>query len=69
MENLGTVIPYLLGFALAATFAILVIGIISFAVSPEFSRKHSNKLMRGRVIAQGLAIALLAILAFVMGSK
>lgn len=64
METLGSLLPYLLGLALAATFVILMVGIFSFAFSGDFNRKHANTLMRARVIAQGVAVALFALLAF-----
>ena len=65
METFGPLVPYLLGFALAATFATLLVGIFSFAFNHEFNKKYGNKLMRARVIAQGVAIALFALLVFV----
>ena len=44
-----------------ATVMVLVIGIISFAVHGPFYQKHSNHLMRLRVLFQGVAIATLAL--------
>lgn len=67
METFGAAIPYMLGFALAATFAVLMVGIFSYAFSGEFNRKHGNTLMRWRVIAQGIAILLFALMAFAFG--
>lgn len=49
--------------ALAAVVGILLFGIGSFAKGGEFNRKHANKAMRWRIIAQFVAILL--ILAFV----
>ncbi len=43
------------------TLAVLVTGIFAMARGGEFNRKHSNRLMRLRVIAQGIALALFAI--------
>ncbi len=42
---------------------ILMIGIGGFAKGGEFNRKHANRIMRYRIIAQAVAVAL--ILAFV----
>ena len=42
--------------ALAITLGVLFAGIFSMARGGEFARKHSNKLMRWRVIAQGVAV-------------
>ena len=53
-------LPILLGFAMLATLVVLVIGIISFAVNGRFYKKNSNKLMRLRVLLQGLALLVFA---------
>ncbi|MDA3888818.1 MAG: twin transmembrane helix small protein [Allgaiera sp.] len=50
--------------AVLAVLAILMFGIGTFAKGGEFNRKHSNKIMRWRIIAQ--AIAVLLILVFVL---
>jgi hypothetical protein len=42
---------------------VLLIGIMGFARGGEFNRKHGNRMMRYRIYAQALAVAL--ILAFV----
>lgn len=42
---------------------ILMIGIGGFAKGGDFNRKHANRIMRYRIIAQAVAVAL--ILAFV----
>ena len=47
--------------AAAITLGVLVTGVIAMARGGEFNRKHSNRLMRYRVIAQGIAIVLFAI--------
>ncbi len=38
---------------------ILMIGIGGFAKGGEFNRKHANRLMRYRIIAQALAVILI----------
>ncbi len=46
-------------FGILACFAVLIIlmiGIGSFAKGGEFNRKHSNRLMRYRIIAQAFAV-------------
>ena len=48
---------------------VLVIGVVSFAVHGEFYKKNSNKLMRLRVLLQGLALLFFAILLFVILGK
>jgi hypothetical protein len=69
METLGPLVPYLLGLALTATLVVLLVGIFSFAFNSEFHRKHGNTMMRARVIVQGIAIALFALLVFVFGKS
>ena len=46
-----------------AVVIILMIGIGGFARGGDFNRKHANRLMRYRIIAQ--AVAVVVILAFV----
>ncbi len=48
--------------ALAGTLAVLVAGVFAMARGGEFNRKWGNKLMRARVVTQGLAILLLGAL-------
>jgi len=38
---------------------VLVLGIGSFARGGEFGRKNSNRLMRYRIVAQGVAVILI----------
>ncbi|MBT3306993.1 MAG: hypothetical protein HN377_10985 [Alphaproteobacteria bacterium] len=52
----------LLSLALFATVVVLATGIISFAVHGEFYLRNANKLMRLRVLAQGVAITIFAII-------
>jgi len=51
----------ILGLGLIATLSVLVIGIVSFGIHGEFYLKHSNRLMRLRVLFQGITVAALAI--------
>ena len=59
----------LLGLAMLCTAGVLVIGIVSFAVHGEFYKRNSNKLMRLRVLFQGLALIFFATLLFVIMGK
>src|SRR3546814_5155530 len=47
--------------AMFVTLGVLATGIIGMARGGEFNAKYGNKLMRARVIAQGIALALFAI--------
>lgn len=61
-------IGFLFGLAALATVVVLVIGIVSFAVHGPFYQKHSNHLMRLRVLFQGLAILCLGVSVWIMSS-
>ncbi len=47
--------------AMFLTLAVLAIGIVSMIKGGEFNAKYGNKLMRMRVIMQGIALALFAL--------
>ena len=64
IKSMETVLPYLLGVAMFATVAVLATGIISFAVHGDFYLRHANNLMRMRVILQGIAVAIFALIVF-----
>ncbi|MEK7820681.1 MAG: twin transmembrane helix small protein [Pseudomonadota bacterium] len=53
--------------ALGAVLLALFIGIVGFAAGGPFNARHGNTLMRLRVAAQAVAVALLG-LAVLMGS-
>ncbi len=60
---MSAVFPVLLIIALALTLGVLFAGLITMARGGEVSRKYGNKLMRWRVIMQGIALLIL-VLAF-----
>ncbi|MGP3699260.1 twin transmembrane helix small protein [Rhodobacter sp. NSM] len=45
--------------AVLAVVVVLMIGIGGFARGGEFNRKHGNRLMRWRIIAQAVAVVLI----------
>ena len=47
--------------AMFLTLAVLGMGLFSMVKGGEFNAKYGNKLMRARVIMQGIAIAMFAI--------
>ena len=51
----------LLAVALLMTLGVLFAGLVVMARGGETSRKYSNKLMRWRVICQGIALVIFAI--------
>ncbi len=56
---MNTILNTLVVIALAGTLAVLFAGVFAMARGGEFNRKWGNKLMRARVVTQGLAILLL----------
>ncbi len=55
MESLLSIV---IGIALVAVLAVLGVGVFAMLRGGDFNRKYGNKLMRARVAAQALAIAL-----------
>lgn len=47
--------------AMLLTLAVLAIGMVSMIKGGEFNQKYGNRLMRARVILQGIALALFAL--------
>ena len=55
--------PLFIAAAIAAllVLAILMLGIGGFARGGEFNRRHANRIMRWRIIAQAVAVALILV--------
>ena len=51
--------------AVLAVLAILMFGIGGFARGGDFNRKHANKVMRWRIIAQAIAIVLVLLFVWI----
>ena len=58
---------FLIPIGLAATLLILGVGIYSLAKGGTFAKENSNKLMRWRVMAQGVTIALMMLFLWLVG--
>lgn len=56
----------LLFVAMGITLIVLFTGLISMARGGEFDRKNANRLMRLRVLFQGIAILIFLVLVFVL---
>lgn len=56
----------LLFVAMGITLIVLFTGLISMARGGEFDRKNANRLMRLRVLFQGIAILIFLLLVFVL---
>jgi len=62
MDGMDGFLSYFLGFAMLATLVVLVVGVVSFAVHGRFYIKNANKLMRARVILQGIALVIFGLI-------
>ncbi len=51
----------LLGIALFMTLGVLFVGLFAMARGGDFSKKYGNRLMRFRIIFQGIALLLFAV--------
>ena len=51
-----------------AVTAILAVGIGGFARGGEFNRKHGNRMMRWRIIAQAIAVMLILVFVWLRGN-
>ena len=59
---MNSVIVILLAVTLAAVVIVLLTGVIAMARGNDFNAKYGNRLMRLRVILQGLAIVLFVLM-------
>ena len=64
METVLAVLPYLIGLVVLGVVVSLFTGLGGVAQGGEFNRRHGNRMMRWRVGLQGLALALLALYAW-----
>ena len=58
---------YVIALAMLAVLAILATGIGGFAKSGDWNRKHGNRMMRWRLIAQAVAVALIMLFVWLGG--
>ena len=56
----STVLPFVLVVSMVLALLMVVIGVIAMAKNGNFNKKHSNKLMRMRVLFQGVAVLVFA---------
>ena len=64
IEFLNLILPYAIFIVLFSVLLVLFIGIISMLRGGDFNKRWGNKLMRARVILQGLAILLILLTAY-----
>ena len=68
MEAFSAVLPILIILSLIAVFIVLAVGIVGMLRGGDFNRRYGNKLMRLRVVTQGLAILLIVLFVVVAES-
>ena len=61
MEFFIKIAPILIIIGLILVFIVLVTGLVSMLSKGDFNKKYSNKLMRLRVITQGIIILIFAL--------
>jgi len=61
MEFFIKIAPILIIIGLILVFIVLVMGLVSMLAKGDFNKKYSNKLMRLRVITQGIIILIFAL--------
>ena len=54
--------------AILLVLVILMVGLGGFTTGGEFNRKYANKLMRWRIIAQAVAVALILLYVILRGN-
>tara|TARA_Y100000814_G_scaffold200314_1_gene147534 strand:+ start:533 stop:742 length:210 start_codon:yes stop_codon:yes gene_type:complete len=64
IEFLNLILPYAIFIVLFSVLLVLFIGIISMLRGGDFNKRWSNKLMRARVVLQGVAIVLILLTAY-----
>jgi hypothetical protein len=62
----GFLVPLLI-FAMLATLGVLFFGIATMARGGDFNLKYGNKIMRARIVLQGLALLIFAIIMVLAG--
>ncbi len=68
IEFLNLILPYAIFIVLFSVLLVLFIGIISMLRGGDFNKRWSNKLMRARVVLQGVAIVLILLTAYLFAN-
>ena len=61
MEFFLKISPILIIIGLVLVFIVLLVGLLSMLTKGDFNKKYSNKLMRLRVITQGIIILIFSL--------
>jgi hypothetical protein len=59
---MNSVLPALVIFSMLTTLGILLFGVITMIRGGDFNRRNGNKLMRARVIMQGVTLLLVVLM-------
>lgn len=62
--NSSSVLPLILAASMLLALLMVVIGVIAMAKNGNFNKKYSNKLMRMRVLFQGIAVFVFAAIVY-----
>jgi len=58
---------YIVVAAVLLVLVILTSGLIGFTKGGDFNRKYANKIMRARIVAQAVAVALILLYVYLRG--
>ena len=59
---MSSILPTLVVFSMLTTLSILLFGVITMIRGGDFNRRNGNKLMRARVIMQGVTLVLVVLM-------
>jgi hypothetical protein len=62
--NSSGILPLILAASMLLALLMVVIGVIAMAKNGNFNKKYSNKLMRMRVLFQGIAVFVFAAIVY-----
>ncbi len=62
--NSSSVLPLILAASMLLALLMVVVGVIAMAKNGNFNKKYSNKLMRMRVLFQGIAVFVFAAIVY-----
>ena len=57
-----SILPIILVISMILALLMVIIGVIAMAKNGDFNKKHSNKLMRMRVLFQAIAVLFIVII-------
>jgi hypothetical protein len=66
---MNSTLTVLLGLAMLAVLGTLIIGLVAMTKGGDFNKKYGNKLMRLRVMLQGVALVLFALALLTNGQQ